>query len=83
MWTIYVDDNQGIDASTVYFNPFSHSAIATLLEEGTVLKCAGGIIIEHELVQPFIRNIDGSIDGIQGLPKHLVEQLIAEAMESK
>jgi len=35
-------------------------------------------MIEHDLVQPFVKEIAGSIDGIQGLPKHLVEKLINE-----
>ena len=61
------------------FNPFSQEAIDALLAEGTVLKCAGGVIIEHSLVRPFIREIIGTQDGIQGLPKHVVEELVAIA----
>lgn len=70
---------QGVDTSTAYFSPFTQTAIDALLAEGTVLKCAGGIMIEHELLQPFIRGIEGSIDGIQGLPKQLTARLINDA----
>jgi septum formation protein len=70
-----------VNASTVVFNPFTQTAIDSLLAEGTVLKCAGGIMIEHDLVRPFIRHLEGSEDGIQGLPKHLTTQLIEEAEE--
>lgn len=74
---------QGVDTSTAYFRPFSQTAIAALLAEGAVLGCAGGIMIEHELVQPFVKEIAGTLDGIQGLPKHLAEQLIDEATEAE
>eukprot|EP00603_Paraphysomonas_imperforata_P005244 CAMPEP_0114431718 /NCGR_PEP_ID=MMETSP0103-20121206/10759_1 /TAXON_ID=37642 ORGANISM="Paraphysomonas imperforata, Strain PA2" /NCGR_SAMPLE_ID=MMETSP0103 /ASSEMBLY_ACC=CAM_ASM_000201 /LENGTH=212 /DNA_ID=CAMNT_0001601321 /DNA_START=20 /DNA_END=658 /DNA_ORIENTATION=- len=75
--------HQLVDTSSAIFTPFSQEAIDSLLSEGTVLKCAGGIIIEHPLVRPFIREIQGSEDGIQGLPKHVVLQLIKEATETQ
>ena len=44
--------------------------------EGTVLQCAGGLMVEHPLVEPFIARIDGSMDSVMGLSKALVLKLL-------
>lgn len=47
-----------------------------LCGEGTVLQCAGGLMVEHPLVEPFIARIDGSMDSVMGLSKALVLKLL-------
>lgn len=40
-------------------------------------------MIEHPLVQPFVTQIEGSVDGVQGLPKLLTERLIKKASDEQ
>lgn len=50
-----------------------------LIEEGSVFWCAGGLMVEHELVQPHVTRMEGSIDSVMGLPKALTLRLLREA----
>ena len=63
----------------VHFKPIPEVVIEQLLDEGMVFRCAGGLMIEHPLVSPLITNITGTEDGVQGLPKQLVLQLLLQA----
>ena len=46
--------------------------------EGDCMWCAGGMMIEHPLVVPHVTRIEGSEDGIRGLAKALVLQLLLD-----
>ncbi len=44
----------------VYFKPIPEEVIERLVADGGCLACAGGLMIEHPLVQPYIaRHIFG------------------------
>ena len=40
-----------------------------LIREGSVFNCAGGLMVEHPLVVPHIRLLEGSLEGVMGLSK--------------
>jgi septum formation protein len=69
---------EGVDATSVAFSAIPDDVVDRLVEEGDVLHCAGGLMIEHPLVQPYIVSVDGSIDSVMGLSKALVQRLVAE-----
>ncbi|KAK4351970.1 hypothetical protein RND71_027488 [Anisodus tanguticus] len=48
------------------------------IEEEIVLYAAGGLIIEHPLILPYVKEVVGSTDSVMGLPKALTERLIKE-----
>ncbi|XP_022768990.1 maf-like protein DDB_G0281937 isoform X1 [Durio zibethinus] len=50
------------------------------IEDGTVLHVAGGLIIEHPLIKPYVKQVVGTTDSVMGLPKALTEKLIKEAL---
>ncbi|KAF3643304.1 putative 3-ketoacyl-CoA synthase 4-like [Capsicum annuum] len=50
------------------------------IEEGIVLYAAGGLIIEHPLIVPYVKEVVGSTDSVMGLPKALTERLIKEIL---
>jgi septum formation protein len=68
----------GVDNATIYFNPIPGDIVDRLISEGTVLGCAGGLMIEHELVQKYIMKVDGSIDSVMGLSMSLFHSLMNE-----
>lgn len=68
------------DKVEIYFHDIPDEVIDKLIEEGTVLYAAGGLIIEHPLVLPYIKEVVGSTDSVMGLPKALTERLIKEVL---
>ncbi|KDP23807.1 hypothetical protein JCGZ_00120 [Jatropha curcas] len=50
------------------------------IEDGVTFKVAGGLMLEHPLISPFVEAVVGSTDTVMGLSKVLTEKLIAEAL---
>ncbi len=44
--------------------------------------CAGGLMVEHELVQPHVAKMEGTLDAVMGLPQAMVLRLLHEALEA-
>eukprot|EP00752_Nemacystus_decipiens_P011866 g10524.t1 len=68
----------GVDTAEIFFKEIPDDVVTKLCDEGTVMMCAGGLMVEHALVQPYITNIDGSIDSVMGLSKALVHKLLEQ-----
>ncbi|KAI9200008.1 hypothetical protein LWI28_001436 [Acer negundo] len=68
------------DRVEIYFHEIPDEVIEKLVEEGTVLYVAGGLIIEHPLILPYIKQVVGTMDSVMGLSKALTEKLIKEAL---
>ena len=70
----------GVDTATIYFkNDMSDTLVDRLLADGApILSCAGGLMVEHELVKEHIERIDGTEDSVMGLSKDLVLKLLEE-----
>ncbi|CAB4296316.1 unnamed protein product [Prunus armeniaca] len=68
------------DRVEIYFHEIPDEIIEKLIEEGTVLKVAGGLIIEHPLILPFVKEVVGTTDSVMGLPKDLTGRLLKEAI---
>lgn len=66
----------------VYFRAIPETVIDQLLEEGIVMGCAGGLMIEHPLVTPLIAKMEGTEDSIKGLSKQLTLELLVKANTS-
>ncbi|TXG52217.1 hypothetical protein EZV62_021386 [Acer yangbiense] len=69
-----------VRALQIYFHEIPDEVIEKLVEEGTVLYVAGGLIIEHPLILPYIKQVVGTMDSVMGLSKALTEKLIKEAL---
>ncbi|XP_024440134.1 uncharacterized protein LOC7455717 isoform X3 [Populus trichocarpa] len=68
------------DRVEIYFHEIPDEVIEKLIEEGIVLRVAGGLIIEHPLLLPYIKEVVGTTDSVMGLPKALTKKLIEEAL---
>ena len=74
----------GVDSAQINFLPTvaDGDLIGKLLEDDApVLSCAGGLMVEHPLVQAHISGIDGTEDSVMGLSKALVLKLLDELKE--
>lgn len=72
-----------IDRATVHFEPIPGASIDALIAEGEVFYCAGGLMVEHDLVQPHVVRMEGTIDSVMGLCKASVERLLGEAVAAR
>lgn len=70
---------QQLDLATIHMNPVPDDSIEALIKEGDIFWCAGGLMIEHPLVEPLITKIEGTEDSVRGLSKLLVVQLLLQA----
>ncbi|XP_073124305.1 uncharacterized protein [Henckelia pumila] len=68
------------DKVEIYFHDIPESAIDKLIEEGIVLYVAGGLIIEHPLILPYVKEVVGETDSVMGLPKALTRRLIDDVL---
>ncbi|GMN35563.1 hypothetical protein TIFTF001_005374 [Ficus carica] len=70
------------DRVEIHFHEIPDEVIESLVEEGIVLNVAGGLIIEHPLILPLVKQVVGTTDSVMGLPKALTERLLKEASSS-
>ncbi|XP_054799279.1 uncharacterized protein LOC129303785 isoform X4 [Prosopis cineraria] len=70
----------GWDRVEIYFNEIPDEIIEQLIDEGVTLNVAGGLIIEHPLILPLVKEVVGTTDSVMGLPKALTENLLKQAL---
>jgi len=68
----------GVDVATISFKPIPDDVITALIKGGEVFYCAGGLMIEHPLVQPYIASVSGSLDSVMGLSPLLLSDLLSK-----
>ncbi|KAH9692991.1 Maf-like protein [Citrus sinensis] len=68
------------NALQIQFHEIPDEVIEKLIEEGIVLNVAGGLITEHSLILPYVKQVVGAMDSVMGLPKAVTEKLIKEAL---
>jgi len=62
----------------VYFGPIPPDVIDRLTCTDDLLECAGGFMIEHPLMAPYVGRIEGGEDSVRGLPLELTLKLVRE-----
>jgi septum formation protein len=70
-----------IEVATIHMRELPPAHVEQLLQEGDIMWCAGGLMVEHPLVAPYIDHIDGSQDTVMGLGSHVFMELVAAAAE--
>lgn len=66
----------GTSTATISFHPIPADTMSALIQEGTVLRSAGALVIERPELQPYLREISGSMDSVLGLSCDLLETLL-------
>ncbi|CAE6008886.1 unnamed protein product [Arabidopsis arenosa] len=66
----------GWDKAEVYFHEIPEHVIDDLIDDAITFKVAGGLMLEHPLISPFIDSVVGGVDTVMGLPKELTEKFI-------
>lgn len=70
----------GVDKAEVHFNEISDEVVDALIEEGEVFYSAGGLLVEHPLMSPFVKSMVGGLDSVMGMSKELTQSLIEQAL---
>ena len=65
-----------------HFREIPPEVVDQVVAEGTVMKCAGALMIENPALVPYITQIEGTQDAVMGLPKALVLQVISQAVQA-
>lgn len=71
---------EAVDTAEVFFKPLPDSMVDKLVEEGKIFHAAGGFIVEHPLVEPYVERIDGDINSVTGLPLEVTLKLIEKTL---
>lgn len=81
--TVVTDVRRGLrdgrlDVATIRFveGGLKEEDVSALIDEGEVFWCAGGLMVEHARVQPYVAAIEGGIDSVMGLRKDSVVELL-------
>jgi septum formation protein len=51
---------EDLDICEIHMDPVPDDVVEALIEEGGVFACAGGLTVEHPLVQPLVTKIVGT-----------------------
>ena len=72
----------GVHHGSVHFKQLPEALVDDLLAKDgpALLRCAGGLMIEHPLVAPYILDVQGGVDSIMGLSTKLVKELLDELL---
>ncbi|MDO8261486.1 MAG: Maf family protein [Candidatus Magasanikbacteria bacterium] len=70
---------EGVDVAKVNYKKLSESDIDYLIKNGDIYNLAGGVDIDG-IWESFVESIEGTRDGVIGLPKDLVRKLIEEVL---
>ncbi|EPS58347.1 hypothetical protein M569_16467 [Genlisea aurea] len=68
------------DRVEIHFNDIPEEIIDSLIDEGIVLNVAGGLLIEHPLILPYVKEVVGETDSVMGLPVAVTRKLIEEVL---
>ena len=64
----------------IHFNHIPDDAIKTMIEEGFVYCCAGGLMVEHPQCSPYIASVEGTMDSVMGIEPSLVHKLVRQVV---
>ncbi len=69
---------EGVDIATTYFNPIPEEVIMAYIDTGEAYHNAGAFMLEHPLLAPYVKKVEGTPDSVAGLPLELLEKLTQE-----
>ena len=70
----------GVDSAVIHFKRIPEEVIESIMKESgdLVVQCAGGLMVEHPLLEPYLDHIDGTVDSVMGLSIPLLEKLFED-----
>ena len=74
-----------VHEATVNFSEFPDGLVdAILAADGEiVLACAGGLMVEHPLLQPHVARVDGGVDSLMGLSTPVLARQLEDVVAAR
>ncbi|KAJ5072305.1 7-methyl-gtp pyrophosphatase [Anaeramoeba ignava] len=83
---VFIDEKniEDVDYAKQFFTEsgISLNVIEQLISKGDVLKSSGSLLVEDELMVPFLGSLEGELESFQGLPLKMTEKLIKEILQN-
>ena len=71
---------EGADKVKIFFKNIPNIAIENFIKKDEPLTRAGGFGIKNTSLTPYVEKIEGTEDSVTGMPVHLLEKLLKEAV---
>ena len=68
----------GLHVAEIHLDPLPTESIDAMVNDDYVLGCAGALMIEHPMMAPHVRRIDGGVDSVLGLGTGVLAHLVDE-----
>lgn len=68
-----------INSSKVQWKEFPDEVIDSLVKQGEIFTCSGGVTVEDENLQKYRQSLEGTLDSVQGLPVKSLSMLLSRA----
>ena len=65
-----------IESTNILYREIPDAVVDAVVDEGEVMSCAGGLMVENPLTRPFLVQIEGGEDQVQGLGKESLARLL-------
>lgn len=75
-----------VHEATVSFGAFPETLVDDILASADgpiVLQCAGGLMVEHPLLAPHIKSVEGGVDSIMGLATPVLAVQLQQILEER
>jgi len=69
----------GVNVVKIIFRQIPEDVIEKLIEEGSIFSRAGGYEVRNPVLMPYIKNMEGTLDSVMGLPIELTRKLLKES----
>lgn len=71
--------------ASIEFAPFPEGLVDEMLERDgdVVVQCAGGLMVEHPLLQPYVKSIVGGVDSLMGLSTSVLADLLVRTVAAR
>ncbi|KAF8060496.1 Eefsec [Scenedesmus sp. PABB004] len=70
---------EAVEVCAIHMTDMPDDVIDALIAEGDVMWCAGGLMVEHPAVVPYVTRIEGTQDAVMGLGRDTVMALLLDA----
>ena len=69
---------EGTYWNSIWFSPIPQTVVDEIVAGSVVYTCCGGFSVDCPIMGKYVLNIEGTIDGVMGMPLGLLEELFTK-----
>jgi len=66
----------GVDVAKQFFKPIPDDVADALIAKGDIMYCAGSFVAEDPLLEPYLGDLEGEFESVQGMPVKMTQDLL-------